>query len=115
MNTGHSTILLQGVAAALFPSSDHLRIQGPSPIQRMKCTLWKLPRYLVLAVKRFSKNNFFIEKNPTIVTFPVKNLDLRECETASVLRLHVLPRLHMLNGHWCVRRLHFLVGPICVR
>ncbi|CDI83040.1 ubiquitin carboxyl-terminal hydrolase, putative [Eimeria praecox] len=27
---------------------------------------------------RFSKNNFFIEKNPTIVTFPVKNLDLRE-------------------------------------
>lgn len=51
---------------------------GPSPVQRMKCTLWKLPRYLVLAVKRFSKNNFFIEKNPTIVTFPVKNLDLRE-------------------------------------
>ncbi|OEH79031.1 ubiquitin carboxyl-terminal [Cyclospora cayetanensis] len=51
---------------------------GPSPVQRVKCTLWKLPRYLVLAVKRFSKNNFFIEKNPTIVTFPVKNLDLRE-------------------------------------
>ncbi|CDJ58164.1 ubiquitin carboxyl-terminal hydrolase, putative [Eimeria maxima] len=52
---------------------------GPTPLQRKKCTLWKLPRYLVLAVKRFSKNNFFIEKNPTIVTFPVKNLDLREC------------------------------------
>lgn len=66
-----------------------MRIQGPSPVQRMKCTLWKLPKYLVLAVKRFSKNNFFIEKNPTIVTFPVKNLDLRECErenaTASIL------------------------------
>lgn len=28
--------------------------------------------------KRFTKNNFFIEKNPTLVTFPVKNLDLRE-------------------------------------
>lgn len=26
-----------------------------------------------------SQNNFFIEKNPTIVTFPVKNLELR-CE-----------------------------------
>jgi hypothetical protein len=28
--------------------------------------------------KRFTKNNFFIEKNPTLVTFPVKNLDLKD-------------------------------------
>ena len=31
-----------------------------------------MPNYLVLHVKRFTKNSFFIEKNPTIVNFPVK-------------------------------------------
>lgn len=36
----------------------------------------KLPRYLIIHHKRFTKNNFFVEKNPTIVTFPVKNLVL---------------------------------------
>eukprot|EP01069_Polyplicarium_translucidae_P001929 Polyplicarium_translucidae@DN1860_c0_g1_i1.p1 len=43
-------------------------------------TYWllKLPPYLVFHVKRFSKNNFFVEKNPTIVTFPVKHLDMKD-------------------------------------
>lgn len=27
-------------------------------------------------MKRFTKNNFFVEKNPTIVNFPIKSLDL---------------------------------------
>lgn len=36
-----------------------------------------LPDYLIFQVKRFTRNNFFIEKNPTIVNFPVKNLELR--------------------------------------
>lgn len=31
-----------------------------------------LPDYLILHIKRFTKNNFFVEKNPTIVNFPVK-------------------------------------------
>ncbi|CDR94203.1 u4/u6.u5 tri-snRNP-associated 65 kDa protein, putative [Babesia bigemina] len=38
--------------------------------------LWKLPKYLIINVKRFTRNNFFLEKNPTIVSFPMKNLDL---------------------------------------
>ncbi len=38
----------------------------------------RLPNFLALQFKRFTKNNFFIEKNPTLVTFPVKNLDLKE-------------------------------------
>jgi U4/U6.U5 tri-snRNP-associated protein 2 len=42
-------------------------------------TVTKLPQYLVLHVKRFLKNQFFLEKNPTIVNFPVKNLDLGAC------------------------------------
>uniref|UniRef100_A0A8C5EKX9 ubiquitinyl hydrolase 1 n=1 Tax=Gouania willdenowi TaxID=441366 RepID=A0A8C5EKX9_GOUWI len=40
--------------------------------------LTKLPPYLIFCIKRFTKNNFFIEKNPTIVNFPITNVDLRE-------------------------------------
>lgn len=29
-------------------------------------------------MKRFIKNEFFVEKNATIVNFPIKNLDLNE-------------------------------------
>lgn len=36
-----------------------------------------LPPYLLLHVKRFAKNTFFVEKNPTLVTFPLRGLDLR--------------------------------------
>ncbi|CAF0812132.1 unnamed protein product [Adineta ricciae] len=38
----------------------------------------KLPPYLILCFRRFTKNTFFLEKNPTIVNFPIKNVDLRE-------------------------------------
>lgn len=31
-----------------------------------------LPQYVILNIKRFTKNTFFVEKNPTIVNFPVK-------------------------------------------
>jgi U4/U6.U5 tri-snRNP-associated protein 2 len=31
-----------------------------------------------LYAQRFVKNSFFVEKNPTIVNFPVKNLELRD-------------------------------------
>jgi U4/U6.U5 tri-snRNP-associated protein 2 len=46
--------------------------------KRMKIT--KLPKYLVFHFKRFSKNNFTKEKNPTIVSFPLKGVDMSECE-----------------------------------
>lgn len=41
--------------------------------------LEELPPFLILSIKRFTKNNWFVEKNPTIVNFPIKNLDLFEC------------------------------------
>lgn len=41
-------------------------------------SLRRIPPYIVFIVKRFRNNNFFIEKNPTIVTFPLKGLDLRD-------------------------------------
>jgi U4/U6.U5 tri-snRNP-associated protein 2 len=48
----------------------------PVELTRKQYHLSKIPPFLVLLVTRFKKNRFFVEKNPTIVTFPVKNLDL---------------------------------------
>ncbi|XP_026472778.1 U4/U6.U5 tri-snRNP-associated protein 2 [Ctenocephalides felis] len=43
--------------------------------------LTDLPPYLILYIKRFTKNTFFIEKNPTIINFPVKNIDFGDILT----------------------------------
>ncbi|KAF2314789.1 hypothetical protein GH714_033579 [Hevea brasiliensis] len=48
------------------------------PLARMKYRVTRLPHYLILHMQRFKKNNFFIEKNPTLVNFPVKNLELKD-------------------------------------
>ncbi|CAG8618540.1 1175_t:CDS:10, partial [Ambispora leptoticha] len=40
--------------------------------------LLKLPQYLIFHIKRFTKNNWAAEKNPTIVNFPIKNIDMRD-------------------------------------
>eukprot|EP01039_Chlorochromonas_danica_P005337 gene5337-5872_t len=45
---------------------------------RRQYRIKKLPRYLILHLVRFTKNNFTLEKNPTIVTFPVKNLEMKD-------------------------------------
>jgi U4/U6.U5 tri-snRNP-associated protein 2 len=47
-------------------------------VVRKKYRVLSLPDYLVLHLNRFTKNNFYEEKNPTIVTFPVKNLELKD-------------------------------------
>ncbi|KAK2992247.1 hypothetical protein RJ640_005734 [Escallonia rubra] len=47
-------------------------------IARMRYRVTRLPQYLILHVRRFTKNNFFVEKNPTLVNFPVKNLELKD-------------------------------------
>jgi U4/U6.U5 tri-snRNP-associated protein 2 len=44
---------------------------------RRQYVITKLPRYMLIHIKRFSKNTQqFSEKNPTIVNFPVRNLDM---------------------------------------
>uniref|UniRef100_A0A673L523 Ubiquitin carboxyl-terminal hydrolase 39 n=1 Tax=Sinocyclocheilus rhinocerous TaxID=307959 RepID=A0A673L523_9TELE len=53
-----------------------LNILNENFLKRFQLT--KLPPYLVFCIKRFTKNNFFVEKNPTIVNFPITNVDLRE-------------------------------------
>lgn len=40
--------------------------------------LTKLPPYLILHYRRFTKNRFVEERNPTIVNFPTVGLDLRD-------------------------------------
>ncbi|KAL7578298.1 hypothetical protein ACA910_012710 [Epithemia clementina (nom. ined.)] len=56
--------------------SDSLDRKGQA--QRKRYRLHKLPNYLILHLDRFKSNNYSREKNPTIVAFPVKNLDLHE-------------------------------------
>jgi U4/U6.U5 tri-snRNP-associated protein 2 len=38
----------------------------------------ELPQFLIIHLRRLTKNDFFVEKNPTIVTFPCDGLDLAE-------------------------------------
>lgn len=37
-----------------------------------------LPRYLLLGISRFTKNEFFYEKDTSIVQFPIRNLEMRD-------------------------------------
>lgn len=54
--------------------SDALSKSGTA--QRKRYRLLELPPYLILHLSRFKNNRYSREKNPTIVAFPVKNLDL---------------------------------------
>lgn len=63
----------------LDPSQATNTLQGTAGIlKRYKCQ--QLPPYIILNFKRFTKNVFVEEKNPTIVNFPLRGLDFRECE-----------------------------------
>jgi U4/U6.U5 tri-snRNP-associated protein 2 len=52
--------------------------EEPVTCIKRRYKVYSLPQYLIIHVKRFHKNDYFIEKNPTIVNFPIKNLDLSE-------------------------------------
>ena len=45
---------------------------------RRRYVITKLPKFLVFHFGRFTKNNFYSEKNPTIVHMPVKDLELKD-------------------------------------
>ncbi|CAL5229982.1 g13414 [Coccomyxa viridis] len=62
----------------LLHKFDASRVHDDIKNGRRRYRLTRLPSYLVLHFKRFTKNNFFWEKNPTIVNFPVRNLELRD-------------------------------------
>jgi len=43
------------------------------------------PKLVVFSYRRFSRNYYTAEKNPTIVQFPLKGLDLTSCACRSML------------------------------
>ncbi|KAJ8084730.1 Ubiquitin carboxyl-terminal hydrolase 10 [Marasmius tenuissimus] len=55
--------------------------ESAGQLRRYKCQ--KLPPYIILHFKRFTKNVFVEEKNPTIVTFPLRGLDFKDYVDAS--------------------------------
>ncbi|KOB64808.1 U4/U6.U5 tri-snRNP-associated protein 2, partial [Operophtera brumata] len=50
-------------------SSKEYKTYKENFLKRFEIT--QLPPYLILYIKRFTKNTFFVEKNPTVVNFPV--------------------------------------------
>ncbi len=71
---------------------------------RKQYRIKRLPRYLILHLMRFTKNNFSLEKNPTIVTFPVRNLEMKdylyENENAATIekKLQSLPSVDQIQA-----------------
>lgn len=57
------------------------RTYKDSTLKRFEIT--SLPPYLILYIKRFTKNTFFVEKNPTIVNFPIRDVDLSDLVSAA--------------------------------
>ncbi|CAK5280689.1 unnamed protein product [Mycena citricolor] len=47
--------------------------ESAGQLRRYKCQ--RLPPYIITHIKRFTKNQFVEEKNPTIVNFPLRGLD----------------------------------------
>nr|GAT61339.1 spindle pole body protein [Mycena chlorophos] len=55
--------------------------ESAGQLRRYKCQ--RLPPYIILHFKRFTKNQFVEEKNPTIVNFPLRGLDFKDYVDAS--------------------------------
>jgi U4/U6.U5 tri-snRNP-associated protein 2 len=68
-------------------------LNGRSVRRRYK--VLRLPRYLTLVPRRFYRAGFTVEKNPTIITFPFKGLDMTPYVQPTAFPRHPLagPRL----------------------
>jgi U4/U6.U5 tri-snRNP-associated protein 2 len=65
--------------------------ESAGQLRRFKCQ--RLPPYIILHFKRFTKNAFVEEKNPTIVNFPLRGLNFQECMS----NVHFIPSLLLLS------------------
>ena len=65
--------------------------------ERKRYSLLKLPQFLILHIKRFTHNNWFLEKNSTIVNFPMRHLDLRGCLHPSAIADNPVTRYSLLT------------------
>lgn len=57
-------------------------------LRRYKIT--SLPPILIMHFKRFTSNNFVEEKNPTIVNYPLRGIDMRDCKHLKPKVAHTL-------------------------
>eukprot|EP00095_Tigriopus_kingsejongensis_P006628 maker-scaffold1179_size56971-snap-gene-0.16 protein:Tk06628 transcript:maker-scaffold1179_size56971-snap-gene-0.16-mRNA-1 annotation:"u4 tri-snrnp-associated protein 2-like" len=53
-----------------------------------KFEIIKLPPYIILYFKRFTKNTFFLEKNPTIINFPIKSVEFGDLVASEFKHLY---------------------------
>ncbi|TFY68587.1 hypothetical protein EVJ58_g905 [Rhodofomes roseus] len=65
-----------GIHSVLAKYDGRTTQESAGQLRRFKCQ--ELPPYIILHFKRFTKNVFVEEKNPTIVNFPLRGLDFRE-------------------------------------
>ncbi|XP_044003408.1 U4/U6.U5 tri-snRNP-associated protein 2-like isoform X2 [Aphidius gifuensis] len=71
-----------------FNATTERKYETPKGNLMKRFEITQLPPYLILYIKRFTKNTFFVEKNPTIVNFPIKNLDFGDILTPEVKAKH---------------------------
>ncbi|KAI9815841.1 MAG: hypothetical protein M1826_001939 [Phylliscum demangeonii] len=69
-------IIPQVPLTTILSKYDGVRSQEHLALRRRYRLLHPLPPYLIFHIKRFSRNKFVDERNPTIVTFPVRSLDM---------------------------------------
>ncbi|MCJ1276256.1 hypothetical protein MMC21_004061 [Puttea exsequens] len=69
-------IIPQVPLTSLLSKYDNLHPQEHLNSRKRYRLLHPLPPYLLFHIKRFSKNKFVTEHNPTIVTFPTRSLDM---------------------------------------
>ncbi|KAL3877260.1 hypothetical protein ACJMK2_034993 [Sinanodonta woodiana] len=62
------------------------RTSKDSTLKRFQLT--KLPPYIIVYIKRFNKNFFVSEKNPTIVNFPIKNIEFGDLLDPEMRAMH---------------------------
>ena len=61
-----------------IPISELLnKYNGEIQTNKKSYKILETPEYLVLHLKRFVHNNFFLEKNPTLVSFPMEGLEIQ--------------------------------------
>uniref|UniRef100_T1GP84 ubiquitinyl hydrolase 1 n=1 Tax=Megaselia scalaris TaxID=36166 RepID=T1GP84_MEGSC len=53
---------------------------------------------IILYIKRFTKNTFFLEKNPTIVNFPIKNIDFGDLLTEEFRKQHKNTKYNLVSN-----------------
>jgi U4/U6.U5 tri-snRNP-associated protein 2 len=69
-------IIPQVPLTSILAKYDGIRTAEHEDVRKRYRLLHPLPPYLLFHIKRFFKNKFVSERNPTIVTFPSRSLDM---------------------------------------